>query len=87
MICKKCTPVPHDHLDHSYQSYMVEDDSSNEIVLHIYSCKVCPCHTEKEGGDMEEFKQYLISLEVLEDLDKSVEAKPQTKTKAKSKKD
>lgn len=61
MICKKCSPYPHDHLDHSYQSHLVENDVGEEVTLHIYSCKICPCHTELEG-DIEDFKK-LISVE------------------------
>ena len=54
--CKKCTPVKHLHLDHSYQSFIDDDDAGNEIVVHIYSCKLCPCETRVEGGDLNAFR-------------------------------
>lgn len=58
--CKKCAPTPHPHLDHSYQSYIDEDDAGSEIVVHVYSCKICPCDVRMEGGDLDAFKKAVM---------------------------
>ncbi len=59
MTCNNCNPVPHDHLDHAYQSYVDEDDNGKEVILHVYSCKVCPCHTEFRGT-VDDFKALIM---------------------------
>jgi len=60
MTCKKCTPLPHDHLDHAYKSYMSDDDDGNDIITHVYSCLICPCETRMENGTFEQFKGMVI---------------------------
>lgn len=60
--CKQCSPTQHFHEDHSYQSYIIENDKQEDVTLHVYSCKICPCKIEMEGGDAEDFRKEVNKL-------------------------
>ena len=51
---KECTKCHHPHADHSYASYLVGDDETNDTkttVRHSYNCHIpdCSCENVVEG--------------------------------------